>query len=460
MRRVPWDCRSGWTNAFAMTAAIALAGCTTLPPSRAVAERADALMRDLVQRNLFQGAVVLGRGGHVDYAAGFGLADVERRIPFTPDTPTDGGSIAKTFTAAAMLLLAKEGRIDLDATVRTLLPEFPHAATRLRHLLAHSAGLPDYDWLDARATAGEVRTNAIQLALVARDAPAPRFLPGSAFAYDNVAYDVAAMVIERRTGSTYAEFVAQRFLRPLGLAAFVRPARFADWNGARTRGWRRTPAGWKDHDAFDLEGFHGGGNLYLSARDLHRWAAGYGQTVGAATLRDAIAPAQLDDGRSTGLSLGSWYVSADGQRRYYTGMHNGFHNFAYADDARGLAVAFVANDAPPAWLQPALARALVAIAEGREPERLAPPAPAPAAPDPSGSYRITGVGDLAARQDGKRVWVRLHAVEYEAFRIGGGTHYVPGLDAYLRFTTAETGPVTVSWSSVYLVVPSTARQTP
>ena len=56
--------------------------------------------------------------------------------------------------------------------------------------------------------------------------------------------------------------------------------------------------------------------------------------------------------------------------------------------------------------------------------------------------------------------MRLHAVEYEAFRIGGGTHYVPGLDAYLRFTTAETGPVTVSWSSVYLVVPSTARQTP
>ena len=446
-------------RACTVAAAVVLAGCVAMPPSP-IAGRADALMRDLHGRDLFQGAVVIGRGGRIEYAEGFGFADVERRTPFTPDTPTDGASIAKTFTAAGLMMLAREGRIDLEARVRDVLPEYPHAATRLRHLLAHSAGLPDYDWFDTRVTAGEVRTNASHLALLRHEAAAPAFAPGSAFAYDNVAYDVAAMVIERRTGLTYADFVAQRFSRPLGLAAFVRPARFADWSGARTRGWRRTSAGWKDHDAFDLEGFHGGANLYLSARDLHRWAAGYGQTVGAATLRDAIAPARLDDGRSTGLSLGNWYVSADGQRRYYTGIHNGFHNFAYADDARGLAVAFVANDAPPAWLQPALARALVAIAEGREPERLAPPAPAPAAPDPSGSYRVAGIGELTARQDGKRLWVHLHAVEYEAFRFGGGTHYVPGLDAYLRFTLAPQDQVTVSWSSVYLVVPSTARQAP
>jgi len=106
------------------------------------------LMRPLAAQGLFQGAVVIMRGGRVEHAAGFGFADIERGVAFTADTPMDGGSLAKPFTATALLMLAAEGRIDLDAPVQALLPTYPHRATRLRHLLAHSAGLPDYDWFD------------------------------------------------------------------------------------------------------------------------------------------------------------------------------------------------------------------------------------------------------------------------------------------------------------------------
>ena len=81
---------------------------------------------------------------------------------------------------------------------------FPHPATRVRHLLTHSACLVGYEWLDARVTMREERTNASHLALVARDAVAPMFMPNSKFASDNVAYDVAAMVVERSTGATYS----------------------------------------------------------------------------------------------------------------------------------------------------------------------------------------------------------------------------------------------------------------
>ena len=439
---------------------ISLSGCVTLPDTR-IAERADAMMHELAQRNLFQGAVVIGRGNRIKYAAGFGFADRERQVPFTPDTPNDGGSIAKTFTAAALLMLASEGRIDLETRVHEIVATYPHPTTRVRHLLAHSAGLPDYDWLDKRVPAGEPRTNASHLALVTRAAPSPAFVPGSAFAYENVAYDVAAMVIERITGMTYADFIAMRFARPLGLNAFVRPARFADWSGTRTRGYRRTATGWRDHDAHDLEGFHGGGNIYLSARDLSRWVAGYRGVVGAAASRAALLLTQLDDGRTTGLTMGSWYVAANGERRYYTGHHNGFHNFGYADDARGLTVAWVANDAPPAWLQAALGRALIAIAEGREPEPLQAPPVAALPADPAGTYRISDVGELVvmpAAGDGSRLRVRLRGVEYEAFGVGRGAHYVPGLDAYLRFMSAPDGRVLLAWDSVYVVAPSVARE--
>ncbi|WP_088280514.1 serine hydrolase [Ideonella sp. A 288] len=440
---------------FVLVAALALAGCASPPPP--VAERADVLMRELVQRHRFQGAVVMGRGGTVEYAAGFGWADVERQRPFTPDTPTDGASMAKTFTAAALLMLANEGRVDLDMPVRDILPEFPHARTRVRHLLAHSAGLVDYDWLDQRVGPGQPRTNASHLALLARDAPVPHFEPGSAFTYDNVAYDVAAMVIERRAGKAYADVIAERFSLPLGLAAFVRPARFADWQGPRTRGYRRTAEGWKDHDAHDHEGFHGGANLYLSARDLQRWVAGYAEVVGAATARAALASARLDDGRATGISLGSWYVSPDGTRRYYTGSHNGFFSFGYADHARNLSIAWVANDAPPSWLQPALSRALVAIAEGRAPERLvAPPVP-DAVADPSGRYRVSGVGDVIVHRDGQQLRVRHRRVDYQGFPVARGVYYVPGLDAYLRFAADPQGQATLTWDAVFLAGPPTAR---
>ncbi len=419
------------------------------PGPASVAERAAAVMRDLAGRQLVQGAVVIGRGGVVQYSAGFGFADRERQVPFTPETPTDGASMAKTFTAAALLLLASEGRVDLDAPVQEILPSFPHAATRVRHLLAHSAGLPGFDWLDARVTAGEVRTNASHLALVARDAPAPAFVPGTGFAYDNVAYDVAAMVVERITGMSFADVLAQRFAGPLGLEAFLRPARFADWNGVRTRGYQRSDSGWKEHDAYDLEGFYGASNVYLSARDLHRWVAGYRRVVGPAVSRRAVTPARLDDGRTTAIGLGSWYVSADRKRRYYTGDLNGFHSFAYADDARGLSVVWVANDGPPPWLQAGLARALIAVAEGRRPERLVPPPVAAPAPDPSGTYQVPVIGKVVVRRDGGRLLVRVRAVEYDAFLLGDDVHFVPGMDASLRFTLAPKGGVVLWWDSVF-----------
>lgn len=144
------------------------------------------------------------------------------------------------------------------------------------------------------------------------------------------------------------------------------------------------------------------------------------------------------------LGLDSWYRDNTGKRRYYTGHHEGFHNFLYADEKRGLAVAFVSNDTMPAWLQPALARALVAIAERRAPEALVAPPPGATA-SVEGRYRVEGLGEVQVR--GKPpLAVTVEGVEYTAYPIDGGTHYIPGLDAYLRFTPAAR---TLTWDSVF-----------
>lgn len=216
------------------------------------------------------------------------------------------------------------------------------------------------------------------------------------------------------------------------------------------------------HDAYDLEGFHGAANVYLSARDLHKWLAGYRRVVPPQALRNARRPARLDDGRTSGISLGSWYLSPDTKRRYYTGHHNGFFSVAYADDARDLTVAWVANDAPPAWLQPALTRALITIAEGGAPETLAPPpVRSDAVTDITGAYGVPEtLGEVRVRRDGERLIVRVRGVPYDAFAVGGDTHYVPGLDAYLRFGTSASGVRALRWDSIYAVEPSVPRRAP
>lgn len=101
-------------------------------------------------------------------------------LAFTPDTPADGGSLAKTFTAAAVWWLAHEGRIDPDAPVIRYLPEFPHPRTSVRHLLSHSNGLPPYyEFFDPHFAPDEVRTTQKMLEVVAREVPVPAFEPGS-----------------------------------------------------------------------------------------------------------------------------------------------------------------------------------------------------------------------------------------------------------------------------------------
>jgi CubicO group peptidase (beta-lactamase class C family) len=203
----------------------------------------------------FSGAVVLGRDGQVVYARGFGFADVERRLAFTPDTANDGASLTKPVTAAAVLRLAEQGRIDLDAPVRRYVLEYPHAATTVRHLLSHSGGLPDYGEFQAMLDAGPANTADLLAELTRRGTP-PAFAPGTAFAYCNLCYDTLALVVERVTGDGFDRHLKPWLLRPLGMAdSFLRPARFADWPGARTRGYRGAAPGAELNDAIDNEAF-------------------------------------------------------------------------------------------------------------------------------------------------------------------------------------------------------------
>lgn len=439
--------RAAWT----LSALLLAAGCAAPPVADpTLARRVEAQVEPLVQARQFSGAIALMRDGRVVLARGWGLANRELGIPFTADTPSDGGSMAKTFTAAGLWWLVHEGRLSMQQRVQALVPEYPHAEVTVEHLIAHSNGLaPDYESLDAHFQPGQVRTTPAWLTIAGQAAPKPAFEPGSRFEYSNLAYDAAAAVIERVTGQTYADFVRERFFAPHGLVhSFARPARFADWPGPRTRGYRYRQNRWQDHDVYDDDAILGASNLIFSASDLARWGDAWARArVLPAPAERAGREAPRIGGHRSAINGLSWYCASDGQRCHYTGMYNAFHALVYWDRERRETVAMVSNSALPPLQTITLQRALVDLLAGR----------AAPAPDPHGAgfmtvepaqraalagrYAVDGLGTVALHAGGPALRMqRADGLVYDAFAVSRQVFFVPGTDWWLAFSQAPGQP--------------------
>jgi CubicO group peptidase (beta-lactamase class C family) len=415
----------GWLAALLLAlAGPASAGPAPEPPL----DRLSRLVERLGAEGDFSGAAVILRDGEEVWARGVGFADRAALRRFTPDTPSDTGSIAKTVTGTLVLAHVMAGRLDLSDPVTRWLPDFPHRDTTLRDLLAHSAGLPDYDAFLDLYEPGPL-TNGRVLAALAQRHPRPDFAPGSRFRYCNLCLDALAEVVARAGGEPYATQAIDGLLTPLGAAgAFVRPARFADWPVPRTIGYRGT----EHFDAFDREAVEGASNIMLSARDLARWADAWARGHGVPAAVRALATA----GRGPGLTPGQWNCNPARTRCHYTGHHQGYDALALWDRAAGLAIAYVSNGGLSPWLNHRLGRLLLDAAEGRAPVL---------DPEPRGCRTPTEVRALAGRwrlPDGSAALVwragdgawQLSvpgAPAAQLFRVGPGQFYAPGLDRFL-----------------------------
>lgn len=461
-----------------LVAAALLGGCAGAPSPRTASDSARAPMDAAALARLsaradavlaahgFLGAAVLVRDGAIVYERGVGFADREAQRRFTPATPSDGASIAKTFTAAALQALADEGRLSFDDRVSRHVPEYPYPATTVRHLLTHSAGLPeDYDVFDADFPPGRVRTTEPLLHALARRRSSPDFATGTRFRYSSFGYDIAALVVERVSGKSYEVFVRERFFVPLGMTeAVARPARFADWPD-RTLGYRLQGEHFVRRDVFDDEGFLGGSNLYFSARDLGRWASAFATRTGVSSgVLDAAAEgATLAGGRRIGLSRLSWYCADErgnaaagvaAVQCYYPGDLRAFYSIAYWNRSRHEAMAYVSNHSLPPWQRAQLARELIAALGERTPPAPVATSPAPLPPERwalvGGRYDSPshGVLVIAANDTGGMLLTDRHGVEYPMFRVGDGVCTVPGLDWWVGFE-GGTPPVRMLIRTVF-----------
>lgn len=324
-------------------AVAALAGLVSVQAQ--VAERLAEAVRAKAADGRFMGSVLVARGDGIVHATSVGYADAEWEVPNTATTRYRIGSITKQFTAAAILLLAERGRLDVDDPLSRHIEGVPEAwrTITLRHLLGHTSGIPDFTALPPYEAWKVSGPSPAMIFARLRELPLD-FRPGSQYRYSNSGYVLLGWVIEIVSGRTYREFVRRQLLEPHGLAdsgydsgPAILPRRAAGYvAGAR---------GLRNANYLDMRVPHGAGGLYSTTGDLWQWTRALfgGRVLRPASLDQMIAPGR--GGYGLGLQIGEKH----GRKRYaHAGGISGFGSFLAYFPASDVTIVVLANVEGPA----------------------------------------------------------------------------------------------------------------
>jgi len=280
-----------------------------------------------------------------------GQADLEHAAPLTPDSVLETGSLAKQFTAAAVVLLAQDGKLSLDDDIRRYLPEMPDYGTpiTIRNLLNHTSGLRE-QWslmaLTGNGPGAQVHTMAMILDLASRQ-KGLNFTPGSEFLYTNTNYVLAALIVERVSGVSLQRFTDQRLFSPLGLSHTRWREDFRTVVPGRALGYAPSGEGFVANMPFT--NVYGNGGLLTTVGDLLAWNAFLdkpsGLPGGPALVAALQAPGRLGTGAPLEYALGLEVTRDHGRRLVsHSGSTAGYKTWLGRYPDEGVSIALMCNN--------------------------------------------------------------------------------------------------------------------
>ncbi len=295
------------------------------------------------------GAVVgVIRDGKVLFTKRYGMADIERGVPMTPATEFFIGSMSKQFTAFAIHLLAKDGKLTLDDDVRTWLPDVPDFGKKItiRHLLHHTSGLRDYFGLMSMAglRPGDVIDQEMALALIRRQR-ALNFAPGDGYSYSNTGYLLLALIVQRASGKPLPEFARERIFAPLGMNHTLFQPDYRTLVPGRALSYEPADTGGYQYAAVNVATV-GDGGVLTTAGDLALWDRNFydGRVGGMDVVRQMQATGVLNDGKPIEYASGLFAVTYRGLRLVqHSGMIRGYGNQLWRFPDQHLSVMVFAN---------------------------------------------------------------------------------------------------------------------
>lgn len=166
----------------------------------------------------FNGNVLVAKNGRIIYQRSFGYANYDSKELLHKDSLFDTGSIAKQFTAVAILQLKEKGKLSLDDRLEKFFPNLPYTGVTIRQMLTHTSGIPEYfDLMLKKWDLSKVANNNDIVRLLETERPAPYFKPGEDLRYSNTSYDLLASIVQKVSGLSWSDYVAQQLFKPLGI---------------------------------------------------------------------------------------------------------------------------------------------------------------------------------------------------------------------------------------------------
>ena len=281
-----------------------------MPKNTPLTQSIDALLSPVFQPADPGAAVIVTRKGRTIFRKGYGLANLELKVPIRPDMAFRIGSVTKQFTAVAVLMLVQEGKLALNADVTTYLPDYPTHGEKItiEHLLTHTSGIKSYTDMKEWLPLWRKDMSLEELVAIFKDQPM-EFRPGERWAYNNSAFVLLGAVIEKVSGQSYAQFLTERIFQPLGMTHTQYDVTEKIIPG-RVAGYNKGANGWENAPYLSMTQPHGAGALMSSVDDLARWdkALYTSKLVKRRLLKKAWTPSSLADGRSTQYGYG-WGIS-------------------------------------------------------------------------------------------------------------------------------------------------------
>lgn len=274
------------------------------------AEKIHDLMQTYHDYGNFNGSVLVAENGKVLYKDGFGMANMEWDIPNTSDTKFRLGSVTKQFTAALILQLVEEGKLQLHEPISTYLPSYPKDKAdkiTIHDLLTHSSGIPNYTSFPGfmKNSSRDPYTPEEFVKIFADSSL--QFEPGEKFSYSNSGYFLLGYIIGKVTGKPYEEVLQERILDPLNMndTGYDHHATILK---KRASGYDKMGTSYRNTPYLDMSLPYAAGSLYSTVEDLYKWdQALYADQILSEESKKLMFSPYIDTGN--GSYAYGWHIS-------------------------------------------------------------------------------------------------------------------------------------------------------